>query len=104
MTQLRIQRAAAVRIDELYQYTREHWGEAQADSYVNGLFEAFGNIGTGTVGSRPIPAEFGVDGYFFRYQKHYVYWKTLDDGVIGIVAVLHERMHQVGRLLEDRES
>ncbi len=104
MTEVRVQRAAAVRIDEIYKYTRERWGEAQADSYVTGLFEAFGNIGEGTVGSRPIAAEFEVDGFWFRYRKHYVYWKILDDGTIGIVTVLHERMHQVGRMLEDWES
>ena len=104
MTQVRVQQAAAVRIDEIYKYTRERWGQAQAESYVSGLFEAFENIGAGTVRSRPIPAEFEVDGYWFRYRKHYVYWKILGDGTIGIVTVLHERMHQVGRLLEDRES
>ena len=104
MTEVRVQRAAAVRIDEIYKYTRERWGEAQADSCVTGMFEACGNIGEGTVGSRPIAAEFEVDGFWFRYRKHYVYWKILDDGTIGIVTVLHERMHQVGRMLEVWES
>ena len=71
---------------------------------MTGLFEAFENIEAGAVGSRPIPAEFEVDGYWFRYRKHYVYWKFLADGKIGIVTVLHERMHQTGRMLEDWES
>ena len=48
-------------------------------------------------------AEFGVNGCFFRYEKHYVYWKTLSNGDIGIVTVLHERMHQTGRFREDIE-
>ncbi len=103
MRQVLVQEAAAVRIEEIYKYSAAEWGEAQAESYINGLFEAFDTISTGTLVSRPVPAEFGVDGYFFRYRKHYVYWKKLDDGTIGIVSVLHERMHQLGRLLEDRE-
>ena len=103
MTPVRVQEAAALRIDEIYRYSRERWGEAQADAYVTGLFEAFEGIATGAVASRPVPAELGVDGYVFRYRRHFVYWKTLSDGRIGIVTVLHERMHQIGRFLEDHE-
>ena len=103
MTPVRVQEAAALRIDEIYRYSRERWGEAQADAYVTGLFEAFEGIATGAVAPRPVPAELGVDGYVFRYRRHFVYWKTLSDGGIGIVTVLHERMHQIGRFLEDHE-
>lgn len=65
------------------------------------MFDAFDGIATGGVASRPIPVEFGVDGYFFRYKKHFVYWKTLSNGDIGIVTILHERMHRIDRLQED---
>ena len=44
------------------------------------------------------------DGYVFRFEKHFVYWKTLSNGATGIVTVLHERMHQIGLFLEDREQ
>lgn len=103
MTAVRVQEAAALRIDEIYRYSRERWGEARANAYLTGLFEAFESIATGGVASRPVPAEFGVDGYVFRYERHFVYWKRLDNGDIGIVTVLHERMHQTGRFREDRE-
>lgn len=101
MTIIRIQESASFRIDEIYQYTRDRWGVAQAGAYITGLFEAFEKIATHEVKSRPIPAEFGVEGFFFRYKKHIVYWKKLGNGDIGIVAVLHERMHQIGRFRED---
>lgn len=101
MTPVRVQQAASLRIDEIYRYSRGRWGTAQADAYITGLFDAFDEIETGGVTSRPIPAELGVDGYFFRYKKHFVYWKTLSNGDIGIVTVLHERMHRISRLLED---
>ena len=103
MTQVRVQEAAALRIDEIWRYSREQWGEAQADAYLMGLFAAFEGIVTGSVPSRPIPAPFGVDGYVFRYGEHFVYWKRLGNGDIGIVTVLHERMHQIGRLREELE-
>lgn len=89
------------RIDETCLYKRDHWDKEEADRYVTGLFEAFGKIATHEAASRPIPAEFGVAGYFFRHERHFVYWKTLGKGDIGIVTVLHERMHQIDRFRED---
>jgi len=96
-----VQKATSFRIDEIFRYTLERWGTEKTESYISGLFEAFEKIETHEVFSRPIPAEFGVDGFFFRYQKHFVYWKYLDTGVVGIVTILHEKMHQIERFTED---
>jgi plasmid stabilization system protein ParE len=41
------------------------------------------------------PRNMGVDGYACRYERHLIYWRMLDDGRVGIVTVLHERMHQI---------
>ena len=101
MKGVRVQEAAALRIDEIYRYSRKRWGAARAEAYITGLFEAFGSIVGGGAPSRPIPAEFGVEGCVLRYEKHFVYWKTLGDGDVGIVTVLHERMHQMDRFRED---
>ncbi len=103
MNTYRVQTGAGERIDEIYLYTRETWGEAQAQLYIRGLFEHFDAIAQRTFPWRPIPAEFGVEGYFSRYEKHFVYWKALGDGAVGIVTVLHQRMHQIERFREDLE-
>jgi len=101
MARIRIQTAAALRLDEIYRYTCRQWGQAQAGRYLNDLFKAFERIDAGTTASRPIPAEFGVDGFCFRHAKHVVYWRRLSDGDIGIVTLLHEKMHQIERFRED---
>jgi plasmid stabilization system protein ParE len=101
MTKVRIQEAASHRLDDIYRYTRDHWGKQQADHYIIGLFKAFDGIETRKTPSRPIPAEFGVEGFFFRHERHFVYWRRLPDGNIGIVTILHERMHQMDRFSED---
>lgn len=101
MTQFLIQNAASCRIDEIYRYTSEQWGAGKAESYISGLFEAFEKIGTQEVFSHPIPAELGVEGFFFIYEKHFVYWKYLSNDFVGIVTILHERMHQIERFKED---
>lgn len=98
---IRVQEAASLRLDDIYRYTRDRWGEVQADRDVTGMFEAFERIEAHGVASRPTPAEFGVEGFFFRYEHHFVYWRRLSDGDIGIVAILHERMHQIDRFRED---
>jgi plasmid stabilization system protein ParE len=56
-----------------------------------------------TAVSKPVPAEFGVDGFYFRHERHFVYWRRLSDGAIGIVTVLHERMHLMERFRQDFE-
>jgi toxin ParE1/3/4 len=98
---VRVQRAAAYRLDEMLRYTRDRWGEQQAERNIEGLFAAFAQIESHKTPSRPIPAAFGVDGYVFRYENHFVYWRTLQNGDIGIVTTLHERMHQIDRFRED---
>ncbi len=102
MPKFLIQTAASFRIDEIYRHTLEQWGATKAGSYITGLFAAFEKIETHEVFSRPIPAEFGVEGFFFKYEKHFVYWKYLNDGTVGVVTILHERMHQVERFQNEK--
>jgi len=65
------------------------------------FFDAFGRIETQGVASRPGPAELGVEGFFLRDERHLVYRRRLSNGDIGIVTLLHERMHQIERFRED---
>jgi toxin ParE1/3/4 len=101
MSRFRISERASHQIDEIYAYTRATWSDAQADKYIRGLFDFFGAVADKDVVWRAIDADFGVDGYFARYAHHYVYWRTLEDGAVGIVTVLHERMHQMARFRDD---
>jgi len=98
---VRIQDAAAIRLDDIYRFSRDRWGAEQADRYITGLFEALDRIAEHPGLSRPVPAEFGVEGFFFRYERHFIYWRWLPGGDIGVVTVLHERMHQIDRFRED---
>ncbi len=101
MSGYRIQRAAVHRLDEIYVYTREQWGADQADVYIRGMFARFDAIVDRAFPWRAIPAEFGVSGYVCRYVRHFIYWKLLEDGAVGIVTVLHERMHQIASITDE---
>ena len=53
---IRVQEAASLRLDDIYRYTRDRWGEVQADRYITGMFEAFERIEAHGVGYlAPIP-------------------------------------------------
>ncbi len=106
MSGYRIQAAALVRLEDIYRYTFERWGEAQAERYVRGLFARFETIADHQIPWRqipwrPVPAEFGVEGFVARNERHLIYWRELTDGGVGIVTVLHERMHQISRFQGD---
>lgn len=101
MAEVRVQDRAGRRLDEIYVYTRDTWGDEQAGRYIRGMFEQFDEIASRKIPWRAVPAEFGVDGFYCRHGHLYIYWRLLSDGAIGIVTVLHERMHQFERFRED---
>ena len=45
--------------------------------------------------------EFRIEGYFFHCERHFDYLRRLSNENIGIVTILHERMHQIDRLRDD---
>ncbi|AOH82727.1 plasmid stabilization protein [Sphingomonas panacis] len=101
MAAWRIQEAADRRLDDIYTYTRDTWGDVQADLYLRGLFACFDDIAARRLVWRAVPRELGVDGFYCRYEHHYIYWRVLPDGAVGIVTILHERMHRIDRFRDD---
>lgn len=94
---LRIQEAASRQLDDIYRFTRDRWGTEQANRYISDMFTTFDKIEGHRLLSRPIPAEFRVEGFYCRYERHFIYWRRLTNGDVGIVTILHERMHQMDR-------
>lgn len=90
---------ARATLTDIYVYTHETWGAKKADAYLDGLFSAFERIAARTEVWRPLPPEFEIDGYFTRFERHFIYWKQFEDGEIGIAAILHTSMLQGDRLL-----
>ena len=54
----------------------------------------------GQLGLQPVEG-LGLNGFYFRFERHFVYWRHLSNGDIGIVTILHERMHQIDRFRDD---
>ena len=104
MPAIRIQQGVSYRLDDICRNTRGKWGDDQGEKYITRLFAAFDKIAAHGVVSKPIPVEFGVEGFFFRYERHFVYWRQLSNGDIGIVTILYQRMHQIERFQDDFQS
>ena len=104
MNRLRILPCAAHRIDDIYLHSAETWGADQADRYVRGLYARLDAIAARDFPWRSVPAAFGLDGYACRYESHMIYWRVLGGGDIGIVTILHRRMHQIARLRDDFDA
>ena len=65
MSAISIQETASRRLYDIYCYTRDRRGEHQPEKYIIGLFDAFEEIATHYVVSKPVPAESGVEGFSF---------------------------------------
>jgi len=48
-----------------------------------------------------VPADIKRSAYFSRYEHHYVFFRELKNGDLGIMSILHERMNLPVRLKED---
>ena len=101
MSDFQLLPSAERRVDEIYEYSFDHWGKEKAQAYVNGMFDCFAAIARGDRHSRQIPKEHGVKGFYARYHSHLIYWRRRPDGVVSIVTVLHQSMNQSARLIDD---
>ena len=81
--------SAEAALDEIYAYTVDRFGEAQADAYLTGLLARVAEIDAGAAHSRALPPELEIDALSCRYRSHVIYWKTLADGRTGVFAILH---------------
>lgn len=93
--------------DRIWKDTIIQWGETQAVSYITGLHAHLQKLSeTKALWRRlpsdiAIPADLKAQAYFSRYERHYLFFRALPSGKIGVMAILHERMDIPVRLHED---
>lgn len=87
--------AAENDLHDIWDYTFETWGAAQADKYLDQLDSCCEQIGTGQMRYKTfeeLPDNIRVG----RCQHHYIFW--LDGPKLIVIAMLHERMDMVRQL------
>lgn len=86
-------------IRNIWLYTAETWGEAQADRYTKALDDTFDEIADGKAFSRTFLKVY-PHLRVVRCEHHYVFYLSLEGQRPNIIAILHERMDLVSRLRE----
>ena len=88
-------RSAKEDLLDIWLYTQETWGEAQADRYQDDLHGCCEQIAAGTVHAKPVPTIDGVKSHHCRH--HYLFFVEQRETIV-VIAVLHERMDLIERL------
>ena len=93
--------AADKRQDEIWEYTLSKWGERKAIEYIRGMHDAVSKAAENPQ-LWQTPGRSGFKRVFYiRYEKHFIFFRLLPGGVLGIISILHERMDIPARLRED---
>ena len=100
----RIYPAAKKQILEIWGYTARAWSEDQADKYIRELVAAIHAAVGNRHRWRPVMDEDLQAVFFFRYQHHYVFFRELSKGSLGVISILHEKIDIPSRLREDFEQ
>ncbi|HEX3653687.1 MAG TPA: type II toxin-antitoxin system RelE/ParE family toxin [Rhizomicrobium sp.] len=86
----RLSPAAQSDLDEIWDYSAEHWGADQEDGYIRDLAGAIERIASGK--RRGHSCDEIRLGYFkYACQSHVIFYK-LEESAIVVVRVLHRRM------------
>ena len=87
MTSYVLSPRAKQEIAEIWLYTADNWGVAQADHYVLGIERDLEAAAHGSPLVRPIDQFWRI-----RSGHHLCVFERWDDGTIHVIRVLHERM------------
>ncbi|MFC5758800.1 type II toxin-antitoxin system RelE/ParE family toxin [Rhizobium sp. GCM10022189] len=92
-----LSRAAVADLDAIWDYTFDNWGQAQADRYIDDIRRACEAIGTGSRTGRPVD-DIWPGILKLAINSHFLFHRSLEDGRIGVVRILHKRMDVDARL------
>ena len=103
MAAVKIYQAANARLIEIWEYTEERWGAEQADRYIRELVITAQALPDRRRSWRPVRHRSVKEFFYVRHRHHYIFFRSLKQGNVGVVSILHESMDIPSRLREDAE-
>ena len=88
----------------IWDYTERTWGEEQANIYIHGLIQVVESAVSQRHLWRPATDNSLLDIFFIRYRHHFIFFRELSKGRLGVISVLHENMDLPVRLKQDVED
>ena len=85
-------------LDEVWRYSLDNWGQKKAEEYIEGLFATIQKAASREIFWRGLREQTNLEVYFVKYQRHYLFFRELEDDLIGIVSIIHERRDVVSVL------
>lgn len=100
---VKIHSVAREQILDIWAYTERTWGEEQADRYVRGLIDSIHTAQSKRHQWRSVLDEALSGIFFIRYRHHFLFFRELSNGSLGVISILHENMDIPTRLKEDSQ-
>ncbi|MFT5465540.1 MAG: toxin ParE1/3/4 [Verrucomicrobiales bacterium] len=100
----RIYPSARERILQIWEYSDRKWGEEQANRYIEGLIGRIDEIALERHLWKSVADPEFEGAYFARYHQHFIFFRELEEGELGVISILHEVMDVPSRLREDAET
>ncbi len=99
MRRYRLSKSAENDLSEIWNYTKQTWGEIQAERYLNKLEARFLDLAAERSKGRP---RIDIDLEYLCYHegKHLIFYQPYQGG-IAVARVLHERMDIAGQIEDD---
>lgn len=97
MTLYVLSAAAEADLDDIWDYTAEHWSQDQANVYLMSIRNTCEALADGRIAGRPIDH---VRSGYWKYPvgSHFVFFRRIDGGILDVVRILHQRMDYASRL------
>ena len=99
MADVRWTQSAVLDLSNIWNYTRKTWSEKQADKYYSEIIEMVNKIGRGNSISINYD-EISPNLYGSKINRHIIFYRILDESLIEIVRILHERMDLENRIAD----
>ena len=101
MAKYAIYKPANVALDKIWQYSVESWGEQKAEAYIEGLFDTMQKAADREIFWRKLREQTMLDAYSVEYLRHYLFFRELEDDLIGVISIIHEQRDVVPVLEKD---
>ena len=89
--------AAVKDLEEIWIYTYQNWSFVQADRYYNLIIEEIEFLSTNPLSGRSM--DYLKEGYrVSKVKSHLVFYKIINNEVVEIIRVLHQRMDVNSRM------
>ena len=91
MLKYKLSKSAVKDLNSIWSYTFKKWSLNQADKYYDSLIRVFSDIAENPNTGKNYEGV-SKEQYGFQIGKHIVFYEKLDDNLIEINRILHERM------------